>query len=661
MTEPPPPVDISVHLTQKPAPKVPVLDETEWKEDEELTAAFRELQTKEAIDLGEGVQVIPSNWNFLQDQSGASSHLVTRQEQRNVIDYAFMKSRENLSMQEFFLAIRGSPGIGKSRSALLYIRKLMQQATARRPIILEFGKSQSRKTYLIMPPEGKEPSQATNSDGTSCSESGNVQVEKGWIAYRLLRNKVPEKWIDCPIIDFVIDPAQFSRGESPSPSALAEAAGGHCFIPVSPDDRHLGGAHKTASYLLQLVMGPWTLKELEKGFPYMMFANPTYTYTHSRQDFEDAMSIMRENYYILGGLPRYLVKGRADSRKAEITPAKAATHSQELLDALVAGEQFNDSTTDKILTRFFTLRAGEDKNGYNPDRLYATLDFVSPGAAKAAGKIILTKIHKDATWRGQDDASDIGLAFERIVLIFLSQGTQRMKRLGIRTRCRQLMSKKNDVKRLVTDLQAALDSQASQPVSFVLHTSSDNIEQASDSSAFEEEVRRGGKGVTYQQSKLESRRKVSLPPDGYCNFDAMAGADLGFNATLQKSHTISGPEFIRQKRAYGLGRDDYFMHVFVVPTNRFNKGWTACQQFQWSGNDDEATTNRKRRRVKQSSKVPGQTGQAPQKQITENEKKEARDSMYQFVLTLEIEEEEEEHADADSKTASCGQLGHFAV
>ena len=52
----------------------------------------------------------------------------------------------------------------------------------------------------------------------------------------------------------------------------------------------------------------------------MMFDNPTDTYKHSRQVFEDTMSTMRENYYILGGLHWYLVKEKAETRKTEITP-----------------------------------------------------------------------------------------------------------------------------------------------------------------------------------------------------------------------------------------------------------------------------------------------------------------------------------------------------
>jgi hypothetical protein len=170
--------------------------------------------------------------------------------------------------------------------------------------------------------------------------------------------------------------------------------------------------------LLELVMGPWLLKELVVAFPYMLFQSPAQVYDRDKEKYEDAIKTMQENYHVLGGLPRYLTKTRADKRKQEITPAKAAAHSQALLSALVDGKYFNDFSTEEIVTLFFTLRAGEDKNGYNPSRLHATLDFVSGGAIKATGKIILNKILKDASWRDSDDASDIGLAFELV-------GTQR--------------------------------------------------------------------------------------------------------------------------------------------------------------------------------------------------------------------------------------------
>jgi hypothetical protein len=589
---------------------VPEVDGSIWEEDNELTENFRQLANTEPRALGEDVEVIPLQ-NYIFVDTNASPHLVTRVEQRKVVDYAFKVSRDNLSKRRVTIAVRGSPGIGKSWSGLLYIRKLLNQSTGRRPIIFEHGEPGIRMTYLIMPPDGDE----------------------AWVAHRLKPNMdVPREWIECGIIDLVVDPAQFGEWETPGPSRLV-ASMGHCFIPASPDDRHLGGARKDSSLLVQLVFGPWVLKQLQKGFPYMVFRDPVFAYNKSHQDYTATMETMVDNYYVLGGLSRYLVESKANSRKAEITPEAATLHAQYLLEALVQGKDFIDMSPGKMSTRFFTLRAGEDGNGYNPDRMYATLDFVSPGAAKAAGKVILNKIHKDVAWRGQADASDIGLAFERATLIFLSQGSEGMKRLGIRTRCRQLLSQETAGGKCVASTPPATHNE----VDFVLNASSDKIEESPNNGAFEAEVCKSGKGVkftarTTKNSRLKSNKSVVLPPDGYCNVDGMAGSDLGLQSTLQKTHTVSGPEYIRQRQVFGLGPKDPFMLLFVVPPHRFDSGWTATRQFHWTGDDDDASTSRKKRRVKKSGNP------VPAKTTSEDDKKSARASIKQFVLTLEIED-----------------------
>ena len=327
-----------------------------------------------------------------------------------------------------------------------------------------------------------------------------------------------------------------------------------------------------------------------------------------------------------------LAKGK--DRTGQIPPENAAKHSQLLLNALAEGKDFNDASTEKVLTRFFTLRAGEDKNGYNPTRRYATLDFVSPGAIRAIGKILLEKIHKDVRWRGSDDASDVGLAFERVVLVFLAQGTEGMKRLGIRTRCKQLISRPRG-----DEAKGSAQQPVSQPVKCVFNGSCDRIEEAPSNEAFESEVSQSGKGMTFANNVLTSNKSLLLPPDGYSNFDGMAGNDLSFNATLQKNHAVSGQEYIRQRMAYGLSPGDNFAHVFVVPPDRFDNDWFYFQNFSWTG-DAPSTTNRKRRKVKASG-----TAQ-PVPQVSASEKERARASMRQFVLTLEIEEEDETEQDA---------------
>jgi hypothetical protein len=311
-------------------------------------------------------------------------------------------------------------------------------------------------------------------------KQGDGGVEK-WVLYRLLDKELPSEWCNCGIIDLVVDPEHFSNDETPTASPTLGSRG-HIFIPVSPDDRHLGGSRIDASVLVHLVLGPWSLKELKVAFPYMIFENPKHVYDNNQELYEDTIKNMEEYYYFLGGLPRYLIKTKGDDRKEEVTPDKASQHSRALLDALVEGKDFSDKSTEKILTRFFTLRAGEDEKGYNPTRRYTTLDFVSPGAIKAAGKIILEKIRKDFIWRGLDDASDIGLAFERVVLMFLAKGTAGMGSLGIQTRCRQLLKRSQNSNDNATE---SLPVKALPLVRFVLNGSIDNkIEEAPNNVAF---------------------------------------------------------------------------------------------------------------------------------------------------------------------------------
>ena len=139
MAQPPHFVDLAPYLKPKETPQLPVINQRDWLKDSAQTAVFRELQTRESLGVGEGVEVIPLNHDILEGDSTsfATHHLVTRLEQRKVIDYAVEQSRMNLDKRNYVVALRGSPGIGKSRSALLYIRKLMLQTESsfRRPIL----------------------------------------------------------------------------------------------------------------------------------------------------------------------------------------------------------------------------------------------------------------------------------------------------------------------------------------------------------------------------------------------------------------------------------------------------------------------------------------------------------------------------------------------
>eukprot|EP00980_Cylindrotheca_fusiformis_P019202 scaffold6528_cov114-Cylindrotheca_fusiformis.AAC.3 len=77
----------------------------------------------------------------------------------------------------------------------------------------------------------------------------------------MIVSSLPDDWFDFPDKDIMIDPAHFASGREPQASPLIDCAG-HIFIPVSPDDSHLGGTDKTATSRKQLVLGPWTWPEI---------------------------------------------------------------------------------------------------------------------------------------------------------------------------------------------------------------------------------------------------------------------------------------------------------------------------------------------------------------------------------------------------------------
>lgn len=214
----PPAFGISPCLEPEVKEKAPVVQETVWKEDKASTAAFEKLAIAMAFALTEGIKVIPVNNKILRDDN-TSSHLAICSEQRDVVDCAFKASQENLSKHSVTISIRGSPGIGKSWSSLIFIRKLLKQTENRRPIVFECGQSpDQRTTLLIMPPSSE------------CSSKAGDQNE--WAVCELQLLKVPTDWLECGIIDIVINPAQHPKDSIPSSSLLVSASRGHCFIPL---------------------------------------------------------------------------------------------------------------------------------------------------------------------------------------------------------------------------------------------------------------------------------------------------------------------------------------------------------------------------------------------------------------------------------------------
>ena len=159
----------------------------EWEESESATASFVLVATRPSVKAGsrgeQGIEVIgiPSSTLTVPQSAAPSKNIVSRPEQREVIRFAYNISRQNIKTAGVCIALRGSPGIGKSWSALLYIRLLMTQKENRRPIIYEIGTSpQHRTTYLIYPRKVK--------------KGGDER--KAWTVYTLgKQEKVSTVWI----------------------------------------------------------------------------------------------------------------------------------------------------------------------------------------------------------------------------------------------------------------------------------------------------------------------------------------------------------------------------------------------------------------------------------------------------------------------------------
>ena len=142
--------------------------------------------------------------NLLHDRL-AALRLVTREEQRAVVKKAFEISRKCLDTEspranrgknakQYIVALRGSPGIGKSWSSLLYLKLLLKEK--RRSILFESGTSPTSRTTYLFAIEGSR-----------------------WAAFMLIKSMIPDEWLSFSNIDTLIDPAQFPSKTDPQPSA----------------------------------------------------------------------------------------------------------------------------------------------------------------------------------------------------------------------------------------------------------------------------------------------------------------------------------------------------------------------------------------------------------------------------------------------------------
>ena len=91
-----------------------------------------------------------------------------------------------------------------------------------------------------------------------------------WTVYRCHTQAIdlPWEWLECTILDVVNNPPQIPAGVKPTSSILLNSRGHH-FIPISPDNRHLGVAAKTSYDVIELVLGPWDLEEIKVASTYI--------------------------------------------------------------------------------------------------------------------------------------------------------------------------------------------------------------------------------------------------------------------------------------------------------------------------------------------------------------------------------------------------------
>lgn len=153
----------------------------------------------------------------------------------------------------------------------------MCQKEDRRPIIYELGVEPiDRWTYLIYPTK-------VETDG---------DPGESWTVYTLKNQRqVSSEWKRSKMVDFVIDPPQFSSGADPQPSMLIGASG-HTFIAASTYNRHLGGGDKSFMKIFELVLGPFILDQLKIAFPFMLYSDPEGQYGLDAGRFENDMKLM---------------------------------------------------------------------------------------------------------------------------------------------------------------------------------------------------------------------------------------------------------------------------------------------------------------------------------------------------------------------------------
>lgn len=574
-----------------------VANSANWSLNQNYTKFFQSLLT--SVDAYSSrpnckTKVFPLFANIF-DASTDSKNLVIRPEQEKALHLAIKLRNEFIEkkVRNSIVLLTGSPGIGKSWSALYYMR-LLAESNNSRPILYEFGTETERHRVVFVPP---------HQDGT------NVD----WVAYSTNTSPI----LNFPgfdlkkrrELDVVIDPLQGDEGEDAPTSPFIEAFG-HVFVPKPPNAKYPGSHRKLTGGLQEVVLNPCSLSSILEvrepmGYPHV--------------DTED----VKLRYHRFGGLPRYIFKDHhAMERWKQIQ--KSGDQKEALLSALST-----QNLTHHVIQSCFFARRMPNGFGLRTESNDGIVGFVSLGAIEVGGRLIWDGLQEDTVWRNSANASAVGLAFERVVLTFLMKGDKGMESLGVQVTCRELLDpagKSGNKKQKLFGNQVGFSLAACDETAHDwLPDNRQDMTEIFSAAEFYKTVADSSSGlpddglVFDTNGNITCSAPLTLAPVGHAVSDGMCGRRVHFNSTLQKGHGIKGAAYITERKQLGLTTEKSIM-VFVVPEHRFHSDYNNRQLFDWTSGDKLAG---------EGSPTPGTK---PNTSISEKDKAAARKSLSQYVL-----------------------------
>lgn len=466
--------------------------------------------------------------------------------------------------------LTGAPGIGKSWSALYYIRLLAEQKEPR-PILYELGKQEKRVRLIFVPPK---------QDGEN---------EK-WVCYSVEKSSISDfpgsDMLEREELDVVIDPVQDSAGVMAPPSPLI-SADGHVFVPKFPNAKYPGAHRKNVGDLKEIVINPCSLSSILEIQEPMGFKNVKE---------ED----VRLRFYRFGGLPRYIYREQQASERWK-QMNEAGDKKDDLLSALTT----QNLSKSVIQSCFFAWRM---PNGFGvcSEKNPGQVGFVSLGAIEKGGRIIMEGLNKDTVWKNSANSSAVGLAFEYVILAFLKKGDAGMKSLGVQVKCRKLLdpSKKSEtgkkkIKTFGDEVSFSLAA-SDETIENIIYQKKQMTETFSEVEFYKQVVASKDLAndglVVAENGDITCYARLTLAPVGHAVSDAMCGRRVLFNTTLQKSHSIKGAAYLQQRQKLGLDDSMKSIMVFVVPQHRYYEEFKNRQLFDWLGEDVTTETDKSRAR-----------------------------------------------------------------